>query len=141
MPINKELLQKVRDHILEEPRRYNQETYFTEETDAPCGTAACIAGWAVLLGQGEPSRAPCPCDDSDCMGLPMWRRDAVGLLGLNQMEASVLFNASAYHWPEPFRTRFQMASAVEDAVERARAAADYIDWIIANGKVTDCRTP
>lgn len=50
--INKELLAKVRDHILEEPRRYNQGTFGKKSEIAPCGTEACLAGWTVFLVDG-----------------------------------------------------------------------------------------
>lgn len=48
--MNVRLLRRVAKHIVEEPRRYNQGSWCDRSNDAPCGTMACIAGWAVILG-------------------------------------------------------------------------------------------
>jgi hypothetical protein len=54
MAINVELLTRVRDHILAEPKRISMSgfghTARKPEPGGPaCGTVACIAGWAVML--------------------------------------------------------------------------------------------
>jgi hypothetical protein len=44
------LLARVADHIEEEPRRFIMDIGYDDGDDgAPCGTAACIGGWLVLL--------------------------------------------------------------------------------------------
>ncbi len=68
-PKAKELLLKVREAILAEPARmrmsswkippYMQEDIVSLGLHAmvpPCGTVACIAGWAVELGRKNPNR-------------------------------------------------------------------------------------
>lgn len=46
MPINVELLEKVRDKIRENPQAHHQANWgFKSE----CGTTHCIAGWAAAL--------------------------------------------------------------------------------------------
>lgn len=63
-----ELLERVCEHILEEPRRYNQGLWITRgkrllnflsvrvksvaESAPPCGTMACRAGWIAALHDG-----------------------------------------------------------------------------------------
>ena len=55
-----QLLKRVRDHIATEPQRYYQGDYIVRDKGAlrnlelrpPCGTAACRAGWIVLLHDG-----------------------------------------------------------------------------------------
>lgn len=54
--MNVELLQKVKAHILEEPKRLFMPVVLhcnmsdvPEVRKPPCGTMACIAGWACLL--------------------------------------------------------------------------------------------
>lgn len=49
--INFTLLRRVRNHILAEPRRYLQTTSGEEvgKRISPCGTRACIGGWADML--------------------------------------------------------------------------------------------
>src|ERR1700727_2591993 len=60
MSVNKELLKKVRDIIVEEPKRLNMRywgvhetltdpVFFTDKIEYPsCGTVACLAGWTIL---------------------------------------------------------------------------------------------
>ena len=54
MTINVPLLRKIKRHIQEEPRRLKMR-FWGRKVDPlgrgkpPCGTQACLAGWAVLL--------------------------------------------------------------------------------------------
>lgn len=50
--LNVKLLNRIKRHIVAEPKRYNQGNWGERITgsDAPdCGTRGCIAGWAVFL--------------------------------------------------------------------------------------------
>jgi len=65
MKLNIELFEKVKAHILEEPRRLSQITWVTtreqqpvrfaeivsSDQEPPCGTVACVAGWTSLLSE------------------------------------------------------------------------------------------
>lgn len=60
-----ELLERVCEHILEEPRRYYQEFWAVRDKQKiadvmgsvpSCGTMACRAGWIVALNDGLNSR-------------------------------------------------------------------------------------
>ena len=44
--LNVPLLTKVLDHITANPKEWNQRVFVREAT---CGTAACVAGWAVIM--------------------------------------------------------------------------------------------
>jgi hypothetical protein len=128
--INTELLARVRAHILEEPRRFRMERYVATpgyydlpaEQSPPCGTVACIAGWAVAITDGLNSIT-----GPDAYGKIEGR--ALELLGL---EESSLF----YHtcWPDEFCDRYENARTPQ---ERAEVAADYINHIIETGKVLE----
>lgn len=129
---NLKLLARVRDHILEEPRRYNQGVFGQESGEAPCGTRACIAGWAALLG-GAATLAEL------AEGTAEIRDKAQALLGLDAGEADILFHGDpacscGLNWPTPYARRHAKAKTPRG---RARAAADYIDFIIRTGKVTE----
>lgn len=69
MPLNVELLRKVKRHILAEPKRlvmseglvygtagetYSPSAAYNEPDDLPfpkCGTVGCIAGWTCVVGE------------------------------------------------------------------------------------------
>jgi hypothetical protein len=132
MAINNELFSRVRNHILEEPRRYEQ-TSFGQRVPAevsPCGTQACILGWAVILDGRLPMDANF--DDGDIyFSVEKEGREA---LGLTRDEA----DAIAYGgWPEPFKSRYRNATYEESTETPAQVAADYLDHIIATGRVTE----
>lgn len=130
MAINKTLLRKVRNHILAEPRRYNQGRFGRADDNAPCGTACCIAGWAIVLsGKAslEDARDDFETLDEDAQGL------GAKLLGLSYNESNVVFDGDANDWPQQFNTAFHVS---DDKAAQARVAADYINHIIKTGKVT-----
>jgi hypothetical protein len=49
---NAALAYRVLDHIDAHPEQHDQNVWVEEGRD--CGTAACLAGWAVLLSGDEP---------------------------------------------------------------------------------------
>jgi hypothetical protein len=134
--INVKLLARVRDHILEEPRRYDQELWGRPSDEAPCGTAACIAGWTALLGRKVTLKQLRANPDVSAV--------ARELLNLEPGEASVLFagspgwycgdpDCSLNRWPARYAAQYRRAKTARG---RARAAANYIDYIIKTGSVT-----
>ena len=48
--LNVKLLDRILRHVKKEPRRFNMGQWVDSSVTAPCGTAACLAGWAVILG-------------------------------------------------------------------------------------------
>ena len=122
MAINVGLLQRIKKHILESPLRMDMSVYVVQnfldgdEYVPPCGTAACIAGWAVLLSL-KPDEA------LNEIGL---RDRAVEFLGLDSCALSAYDVFHVAHWPEPYQSNHAAALPVE----RAQAVADYIDYLI-----------
>lgn len=125
--MNVELLQKVKEKILEEPLQFAMEEYFTPEVygmDAPrekipnCGTAACIAGWVLTLHTGKNPRELWLAD------IPISSR-AARLLGLTWEEGDRLFILSG--WPFSFGKRYRNAKTPQ---EQAQIAAERIEHFI-----------
>lgn len=148
MSINVDLLLKVKAKILANPESFYMGDWIMKGEDVevfvastryrpapPCGTIACIAGWAVLIDNPN-SGLYDPVDDE-----PIDVR-AARLLGL-EVEirkepyfdfkwspiANLLFYSSG--WPPLIRERYRDASCERDYVKMAQVAADRIDHFIA----------
>ena len=128
MTVNRELFEKVKAHILEEPRRFYMGDYVTTPDaispwEAPaCGTVACIAGWAYLLSVKRPSK------DANAIA----EDRAVKLLGITLAESHCLFYAGS--WPDEYSHRYIDAENALDYTGMAQAAADRIDHFLATGE-------
>ncbi len=97
--VSYDLLEDIKQAIWEEPKRYNQATYIRmnrhlkrrlkEDHLAQCGTAACVAGWTVLMAK--------PMNEKPAEKLAMIDvdRSAAELLGLNWGQSSTLFDGDA----------------------------------------------
>lgn len=149
--LNIELFKKIRDRIAAIPESYDQESYVRINRDSPCGTAACLAGEAIIcaaptvdLGVRRLKRADCedlvPTRAAKLLGLPPPRfhgtRD--NLFGADNITARMFrcshnddYSGPAVFWPEPFASRFNKA---KNQRGRARAAIAYLDYIISTGK-------
>lgn len=130
MAINTEVLAQVRDLILAEPQRYDQEHFVRLSKDAPCGTAACILGWIDLLTNQE---AAAYFESEGDLPVGVCAR-AAKVTGLTSDDVRRIAPMDAGDWPEPFRRQFRKARTRK---ARACAAANLIDHIIKTGKVTD----
>ncbi len=131
--------QKLKALILEEPNRFIMHAYHLSDADKnvcgvnwgvvlpdgqtrpPCGTVACLCGWANMLQDQEVGRTPGYMGDE---------KRAANWLGISTTcDRWSISRTSVFHedfWPEPFKTKYRRA---KDATERARVAADYIDWL------------
>lgn len=128
--LNIELLKKVRDKIATTPEAYDQAIWGRSAEDAPCGTAACIAGWAAHLS-GNVNLEYLQTHSRDC-GIGDIAEDA---LGLETRERYVLFASYPYQeWPEPFALNWKNAVSHK---ERALVAVAFLDEIIETGEVRD----
>jgi hypothetical protein len=116
--MNVELLQQVKQVILADPDSFRMDTW-------TCGTAHCIAGWALLLRDipivGGPSLSKQRTVSDEHPG-----DVAAELLGLSDDEQLSLFNC--YHWPVEFHARYRESP---DRRARAQVAAERIDHFIA----------
>ena len=131
MPLNVELLQKVKAAILEDPRRLDMCEWVSEHPDPemcttevhwlaedqipPCGTVACIAGWAAVLAGHR------------LFSLDAVRAALVGDDGYAPLND--LFYVG--HWPYDLAERYANAEAGGDRAGMAAAAAERIDRFVA----------
>lgn len=116
--MNADALRKVADAIEGEVIqgfKYNQATYGSKDS-LNCGTAACIAGWAVALTDGLVALCKM---DADVVP-----RRGVEILDLSRAERASLFDP----WP------LSRLPAANEAVRTLRYAAEHgvIDWQAAN---------
>lgn len=162
--MNVALLNRIRQHITEDPRRFFMGVFFAlwderwyttspfsdadepddelddelddepEEAAAPmlpitppaCGTAACIAGWACLLGGDEELATNIRDFRSGWRTVEFRARD---LLGLDESQARRLFYQGL--WPTQFAVPAQRMSV--GSAEYAQIACKRIDWMIKTG--------
>ena len=135
--MNVELLRKIQQHVLDNPQRLVMNTFIIRKTDdetpynyaedkffadddtptefAECGTAACIAGWTLILSQTP---------------IPPFRREiadiAQKLLGIEFYQSKDLFYLA--NWNAIPRRRYHEATS---QYERALIVSDVIDDFIA----------
>lgn len=117
-------LEKIRDHILEQPNRFAMGVFWRQEkagevlrnpsiewssnrfeagqTFPECGTICCIAGWSRVFGGGS-------------------------IKGIN---SAIVVLADVHEWPKPFRDQYPLAKKPK---ERAQIAAARIDHYIKTG--------
>jgi hypothetical protein len=125
--MNVKLLRKVKKHILEEPKRfimgdwvvrkeYPDQQLFDDDgkprTFAKCGTAACIAGWTMLLSKVDPDKV-----DS-------YSGAASKLLGLKERFSPLFYTDQ---WPAKYEDAYVNAKT---PAGRARVAARRIEHFI-----------
>jgi hypothetical protein len=138
------LLRKVAAHILAEPKRLVMEDWIRRDfsdgsSKPPCGTAACIAGWALELTRKPGQRRPRP-DHHSALGSE--------LLGMMDPETYEKATDYSYEfddlkartserlfitdsWPEPYRTKYD---AADNQAIKAKVVAQRIEHFIKTGK-------
>lgn len=148
--LNIELFKKVRNKIKTTPNAYDQGTFGRRSKAAPCGTAACIAGWACVLSGQMDTETLYATSALDPLEV---QRKAAEVLRLSEEEADILFVGSPegesydpeeewdneYNvegWPAPYGQDWYDARRRDKLEARApRIAVAYIDHIIKTGKV------
>lgn len=93
----KRLLERIKRQIKKEPKQFIMDAYFWSSYRIPnCGTAACIAGWAVTFGNNfENPKVACEIFQG-------YGEDGGRIaLGISRRQAVALFNES--EWPERFQ--------------------------------------
>lgn len=122
--MNVELLLKVKAAILEEPKAFDMIDWFRQSSAAPCGTTACIAGWAVVINEGcrRPGQVPSWLRGDTC------QYSGEVALEIDDEQAMGLFYIGA--WPRLFAERYKEARSLLDYAGMAKAAADRIDHFI-----------
>jgi hypothetical protein len=130
-PLNFKLFRKVIKKLETAPLAYSQKDVIKPSDTAPCGTAACIGGWAHLL-DGHRNRR-----NKDRV-----LTSAAAILGLNDKgshwrdgQAETVFSGDPdYEWPQPYRNQWREAKTVRG---QARVAIRYLKHIINTGRVTE----
>lgn len=136
---NYRLLRQIRDEILKEPLRLdmNAAVYIADDV-APCGTTACIAGFALMdreirqrkvdwkkAGMCLVGKLPMSCNSLKMS----WRSAeprARRLLGLNFEQSESLFHVR--NWPMDFRIDYYTKENTR--IEAAKIAAARINFFI-----------
>lgn len=108
--MNVELLQKVKEKILAEPTAVNMDDWCFSSNKTPCGTVACIAGWACVLSEVKDH----------------FRDEAPIFLKLNRINSGNLFYIS--QWPEELYEK--LIKQVPGTPEYAAIVAARIDRFI-----------
>lgn len=136
VPMLRQLAERMRN--LPDEAMYRQEVY---AMSAPCGTACCIAGHAVILAgyrlvRGETGEFVCEKEAGELLDI---HDVAVELLGLSQW-CDLFDGDPEVDWPEPFAGRWE--HALEFGGERpSRIAADYLDHLANEAEAVSCTTP
>jgi hypothetical protein len=140
--INRELMLLIKAQILKEPRQFVMQSFFSSILDelggkfddlipTNCGTAACIAGWAIVIGKQfkNPLEARRVFRWNDPKITPTLNPETEGqkLLGLSHSQANDLFFVQ--NWPENFQYDWFETKSIE---ERAQVAANVIDHFLQN---------
>ena len=138
--LNKKLFRKIRDKIARDGAKgaYDQGTFGRNSDQAPCGTAACIAGWACLMTGELTLRGLIRIGDNGDTDRIVKRAKRV--LGLTIKEADHLFTGSPGDdgfgdaWPEPYKSQWERVGSPK---ARANVAIRYLNHIIETGKVLE----
>jgi hypothetical protein len=122
--MNVKLLQDIKAHIVAEPDAFRMDVW-------SCGTAHCIAGWAVRLNDLKIEDLSLAVQDQRVNDRPV-NQVAAELLDLTEWKANALFNVS--EWPEEQREAYDDIgdSDPNARAKRAALAAEVIDLAIAN---------
>ncbi len=116
------LLRKVIRHIKAEPKRLNMDSWEEEDEDVPCGTTACIFGWANRLGRKMPVSVGMP-------GSGGFFDSVCELLSLTDDQGYTL--AETGEWPLKYCKRYNSAATAKG---RANATIRRIEHFIKTGE-------
>jgi hypothetical protein len=130
--MNIELLKEIRKNILKFPGQFNMLTYFAStdsvgDAATGCGTAACIAGWAIYLNKKKKKEDTTL--ESAVIPFDFVHDKAQRLLGIKNTK--LFFDD---RWPKPFCDDYMRADNKRDA---ARIAAKAIDDFIKTNEWTE----
>jgi hypothetical protein len=143
--LNIELFKAIREKIATTPGAYDQSRYARETRRAPCGTAACIAGWACVLSGAMDAEELKRRERSDADEFALIDITAKGALRVDDDEAEILFTENPAGerrdwdedddeheggWPQPF-------AGLWDNDRDAATAVAYLDHIIETGSILE----
>jgi hypothetical protein len=126
MSLNIELLNKVKECILNDPSQFDMDYFHMEDPESTCQTTSCIAGWAAYLNNPEWYNSA-SLNENFTYFLSF---EGEYVLGLTSLQAGKLFY---YHrWPKQFAEAYSKAKLENNKKQMAKVAADYIDYFIKN---------
>lgn len=133
--MNVERLERIKQHVLEEPRRANMYDWARVSPETPCGTAGCIAGWDELMDLKHPQRSKLmqlarDYQDGDASFWELGeyvRPRAARRLGLDDEQADRLFDPE--EWPEALKE--SLFAHRPGTAAHAKIIAERIDLFIA----------
>lgn len=121
--MNVKLLKQIRKAILNQPRQFDMRGWFVTSANTPnCGTAACIAGWAIALSNNMNPLAAEDYAYNTSQTIPILARK---LLQMPLGRSDIIFHS--YLWPEPFCADFHKARSHK---ARASVAAKFLTHLI-----------
>lgn len=128
--LNVKLLREVALKLrrMRHSKHYNQEVWCEKNS---CGTAACVAGWVLLMKGVDPKTIPYGMTDrpgklaARVLGLP---RTSPGYEG-RRVVLNLFDSIPAYRWPEPYAERW-----LQSGEKKTKIAADLLE-AIADGRV------
>lgn len=110
---NNDKIREVMIHVTRHPERLDMNHWGSKQT--PCGTTACLAGWAMLLN-GIPHRWGAT-GELHLVNLNDDIEEVAGeILGLNYNECGVFYASDEQLWPE-------VEALTEGVVNRAEVEA------------------
>lgn len=131
MAINKELIHKMQERILDHPESYLQRVWFGgrvgKEAAEACQTVGCLAGHACLAAGGYAVTNGVVNYEGTQMPAAML---ATELLGISKTVRDSLFGASSADWPEPYRSQWAKAERANDKQGMACAAVGVLENLI-----------
>ena len=124
--MNTKLLRRVAKHISEEPRRFDMG-YMTTPLDEipkrrqpPCGTVACIAGWALILSKkAKYNNEEFPVDSN---GNQLGAIQAAQLLQIPNWGTNLFY---VDDWPRSFRAQYTKARTAKRRADIAVARIEH----------------
>ena len=131
--MNTKKLLRVKASILKHPGQFVMHSYFSKlnslgKPATKCGTAACIAGWAIANEYKDKTLKEVTTGDWRYLIEPSDK--AVQILDISYPESYRLFNQD--NWPDEFKYAWWKAKTAE---QKAKVAAERIDFFIkTNGK-------
>jgi hypothetical protein len=117
------------------PESYFQGTWVKRDSNAPCGAVACLRGEAEICNAPNVKEGIKRLFHQERLGDMI--DSGATLLGLNPEEADIMFDGSAYCWPDKYKLAYESADMAEDPKRRARAAVNYLTHVIRTGKVLE----
>ncbi len=129
--LNIPLLRKIQKAILKHHKQFQMHWWFSRENSVRasaggCGTAACIAGWAVHLNR-KGKRVD---KTSALIDIHNVQAEAAKLIGLASREEQESLFGEGY-WPEHFRIKWDNAKTTQ---AKAKVAASRIEHLIKKGE-------